>query len=124
RTVTVSVAAGPPLMALDTPSPLQLVSRSFLIAGWAFDPAAASGSGVDAIHVWAFPAAGGRALFLGTGTRRGSRPGLAPAVRAAANTGFAAIATLPPGTWDVAVYAHSAVTGTFNDALSVRVVVQ
>jgi hypothetical protein len=52
-------------VAIDLPRPGTTVDRPFVIAGWAADAAARSGTGVDAIHIWAYPALGGAPLFLG-----------------------------------------------------------
>lgn len=55
------------VMALDFPSTdllLQPGQTTIFVAGWAFDRAAASGTGVDTIHVWAFPVGPGDPLFL------------------------------------------------------------
>ena len=49
----------PAVMAVGLPSDNVHVTGPFLIAGWAIDADAPSGSGVDAIHAWAWPAAGG-----------------------------------------------------------------
>src|SRR6185436_13566116 len=78
RTVTVTVT-GTPRMSIDTPGNNQSLGPSFLIAGWATDLAAASGSGVDAVQVWAYPnpGSGTPARFLGSATLGGSRPDVA-----------------------------------------------
>ena len=43
------------------------------VRGWAVDGSATSGTGVDAVHVWAYPAAG-NPVFLGAATYGLSRP--------------------------------------------------
>src|SRR4029078_7924495 len=52
--VVVTLSATP-LMSIDTPGSNQTVGSSFLVAGWATDLAATSGSGVDAIHIYRDP---------------------------------------------------------------------
>ena len=64
---TFTVAAGP-MVAIDTPSPGVTIAQPFSIGGWALDLRATSGTGVDAIHVYAYPAAGGPPVFVGFGT--------------------------------------------------------
>jgi hypothetical protein len=125
RTTTVTVAGRPPLMSIDVPGNQQSSSRTFAVAGWAFDPNSASGSGVDAIHVWAYPVGGGNPLFVGAGTLGYARPDVAAVFGPVGTTsGYGLIGTLPAGTWDLAVYAHSTATDTFNNWQVVRIVVK
>src|SRR5205814_839504 len=74
RTVDVTVAG--PLMALDAPASGATRSGPFIVAGWALDLSAASGPGVDAIHIWAFPVGGGSPIFAGAGGVGTPRPDL------------------------------------------------
>ena len=113
-------------MWVDMPTAGQTVGSAFVIAGWAFDPNAA-GSGVDAIHVWAYPNPGSGAapMFLGTAALGYSRPDVAAAFGPmGASSGFGMVGALPAGTYDLVVFAHSAATGTFNQAQAVRLIVQ
>lgn len=41
-------------MHVDTPLDGSIVSGALTVAGWALDPDATRGSGIDTIHVWAF----------------------------------------------------------------------
>ncbi|HEX6462945.1 MAG TPA: hypothetical protein VFZ98_00775, partial [Vicinamibacterales bacterium] len=116
-----------PRMWVDTLTAGQTVGTSFAVAGWAFDPNAGSGCGVDAIHVWAFPnpGSGTPPIFLGTATLGYSRPDVAAAFGpAGASSGYGMLASLPGGIYDVVIFAHSSATGTFNQAQSVRITVQ
>jgi hypothetical protein len=127
RTVTVTIGGAVPRMSIDVPGNLQTAGTTFTVAGWAFDPNAGSGSGVDAIHVWAFPSPGSGAAprFVGTGTVGFSRPDVAAAFGAAGeSSGYGLSANLPAGVYDLVVYAHSAATGTFNNAQVVRITVR
>ncbi len=116
------------LMVLDTPVLGSEVVPPFVVAGWAIDLAAWSGTGVDAVHVWAYPTPGSGAtpLFLGVADPGGVRP----AVGASYGDRFApsgyelTVFGLAPGVYDVVAYAHSTVTGTFNNAHVVRVTVK
>jgi len=43
-----------------------------VIAGWAFDATAATGTGIATLHVWAFPASGAAPQFVGVAAYGGS----------------------------------------------------
>jgi subtilisin len=123
--VTVQVTANP-RMHVDVPAPGATVSRPFLVAGWALDLAAASGTGVDTLHVWAHPVGGGAPVFLGAVSYGGSRPDVGSLFGSQfTNSGFGLIggAGLAPGAYDLVVYLHSTVAGAFVDARVVRVTV-
>ncbi|HET7092412.1 MAG TPA: hypothetical protein VFI22_03015, partial [Thermomicrobiales bacterium] len=55
---------GGPAMAIDTPTSNGVCQQPCALSGWALDSAAGSGTGVDAVHVYAVPA-GGAAMFVG-----------------------------------------------------------
>jgi hypothetical protein len=126
RSVQIVVQAST-LLVVDTPPNSATVDRTFLLAGWAFDPSAPVGPGVDTIHTWAFPAAGGAPVFLGVPAYGASRPDVGAFF---GNTRFTrtgynlAVSSLPPGTYDLIVFAHSAVTNAFDAAQVVRVTVR
>src|SRR5207253_730013 len=46
-----ATAVSDPWLWLDEPADNVAVNGPFRVAGWAFDPAAAGGTGVDAVHV-------------------------------------------------------------------------
>jgi hypothetical protein len=54
-----------PRLAIDTPAPGATPGQPFMIAGWALDLGAATGTGIDTVHVYAFLAGGGAPVFLG-----------------------------------------------------------
>jgi FG-GAP repeat len=120
------VATNVPLnrMAVNPPAPGAAISGPFAVAGWAFEENA-SDAGIDAIHVWAFPIAGGPAQFLGVATIGIERPDVAALFGPKyLHSGFSMVApALPAGTYDVLVFAHSSVSGTFNMLRIVRIVV-
>ena len=124
RFVDVQVASGM-FVAIDLPRAGTTVARPFVVAGWAADAAARTGTGVDAIHVWAYPALGGPPVFLGVASYGGARPDVGALLGSQFTpSGYGlTVTSLPPGTWDVAVFAHSTVTGTFAPARVVRVVI-
>ncbi len=64
-------------VAIDEPQSQQDVGQPFLLAGWAADLDAATGTGIDTLHVWAYPSTGGAPVFLGTPTLGGVRPDVA-----------------------------------------------
>ncbi len=67
-------------MAVDTPVPGASVPSSFVVAGWALDGAATTGSGIDAVHVWAYPSSGAAPIFVGAATLGHARPDVAAAL--------------------------------------------
>ena len=115
-TVTVTAA---PAMSLDAPAQVGSVGSSFYAAGWAIDRAAASGTGVDAVHVWAYPNPGSdqSPVFLGVASYGGARTDVGAVVRRAIHElgFFLTDRESSPGTYRIAAFAHSTVTGTFND---------
>ena len=125
---TTVTARNAPRMSIDGPGSGAVVAASgFTVSGWAVDLAAASGPGVDAVHVYAFPAGSSTARFVGVATYNVSRPDVGSAF---GNAQFTAsgynlrVTNLPAGTWDLAVYAHSAVSGAFDNAATVRMTVR
>jgi hypothetical protein len=79
------------------------------VSGTAFDPQAAIGSGVEAVHIWARHN-DGRLVFLGEATLSGIT--------------FSLTAPLPTGTWDVTAYAWNRRTMRFEDARTGSVAVR
>lgn len=123
--VTVTAPPSHPMMWVDAPAQNQTLSQNVFVGGWAVDTAAPSGPGVDAIHVWAYPAGGTSPVFVGASSVGVSRPDigawLGPQFSPA---GFNVTGTLAPGTYTLVVFAHSAVTGTFNNAQTIAVTVR
>jgi len=101
-------------------------ARPFLVSGWAVDFGASPGTGVDAVHVWAFPVGGGSATFVGAASYGAARPDIAAIFGPTfANSGFSlTVSALAPGTYDLAAYMRSTVTGTATLSRIVRVTVQ
>ncbi len=120
RTVPVtltSTSTSAPAMSLDAPGNGSVLS-SLYVAGWAIDLAAPNGTGVDAIHVWAYPnpGSGQSPVFVGAASYGGARAdvGLVFGSRFANSGFFLAISGVPAGTYRIAAFAHSTFTGTFN----------
>ena len=125
RSVDITVNSST-LMSIDIPAQGSSLPQPFHLGGWAVDVAAPSGTGIDTIHVWAFPASGGAPTFAGVPALGGVRPD----VGAFFGSQFTAsgynmlVSGLAPGTYDVVVYAHSSVTNAFAAAQVVRVTVR
>jgi hypothetical protein len=123
--VPVRVIVGPSVrMAIDAPSNGTDVSLPFLIGGWALDLAAGDGSGIDTVHIWAYPAGRGDPIFLGVADH-GQRPDVGLTYgKQFSTSGYNLIVNdLPAGNYDVVVYPHSAATDRFDGAQGVRIVV-
>jgi hypothetical protein len=120
-----SVAPGP-MLVIDRPSPGATMTQPFAISGWTADLRATSGTGVDAVHVWAYPSSGASPLFAGAATLNGSRPDVGSIFGSHfTNSGYSLSVTgLPPGGYTLVVWIHSTVTGTFVLNRTVPVVVQ
>jgi hypothetical protein len=120
--ITVIPPASIPRMFVDTPAQHQTITQNVSVAGWAVDLAAYSGAGVEVVHVWAYPIAGGGPVFLGAGAVGHSRPDISAHFGAQfGGAGFHIAGTLPPGEYNLVVHALSSLTRTFNQAALVRV---
>ena len=99
-----------PHVVIGAPTAQQAVAQPFLLAGWAADLDARAGTGIGPLHVWAYPLPGGAAQFLGQATRGGARPDVAAVYGSQfRDSGYGLVVrTLPPGNYDVAVFAWSA----------------
>jgi subtilisin family serine protease len=126
RVVDITIPASSPAMVVDSPRTNSTVGSAFVVAGWAIDRSAPSGTGVDAVHVWAFPVAGGDPIFAGAASCGVARTDVGQLMGHQFDaSGYSLyVSTLPPGSYDLVVFARSTVTGTFNQAIVVRVTVQ
>jgi hypothetical protein len=115
-----------PQIVIDTPTSQQDVGQPFVLAGWAADLTASSGTGIAAVHAWAYPLAGGPPVFLGATAYGGRRPDVA-AVHGdqfeASGFGLP-VQGLVPGHYDVAAFAWSIERADFVPARTVRVTVR
>lgn len=123
---TVRVVVSMPLLYIDTPVQNATVSGAAIaVGGWAVDLASQGSAGVDAVHVWAYPTTGGAPQFFAVAWTGGVRLDIGSIFGAPfALSGFNAVGTLPPGDWDLVVYAHSSFANAFNNVKVVRVHVQ
>jgi hypothetical protein len=117
-------------VVIDTPSRLGTAQvtagEPFLLAGWAADLDAWTGTGVSAVHVWAYPARGGSPRWIGRADYGGNRPDVAALLgnRFTASGYGLWVNGLEPGEYDLAVFAWSDVEGRFAPAAVVRVAVR
>jgi hypothetical protein len=125
RAITVR-PPGLPAMNVDTPAEGATATQPFILAGWAVDLDAASGPGVDVLHVWAIDPTTGNGTFVGATTTGGQRDDVGAAFGSQfATAGFnLSVFGLAPGTYQLIVYAHSTVTDTFSQARVVAVTIQ
>jgi bacillolysin len=115
-----------PRMAIETPALGSTIPQPFVLSGWAIDESAASGTGVDAVHVWAFPSGGGAPSMVGAANYGTPRPDIASQFGAQfVNAGWNLVVRgLAPGFYTLQAHGHSTLNGTFNQFQSVAVVVQ
>ena len=101
---------------VDVPAQAASVNPPFVVGGWALDTTSLSGTNIDAVTVWAAPAAGAP-IFLGAATINGHRPDVAAAFGAPfQGSGFGLMVTEPlrPGSYTLQVFGRRASTGTFD----------
>ena len=110
---TFVVAAGP-MVAIDTPANGATVAQPFTLGGWAVDLRATTGTGVDLIHVYAYPAGGAPPIFAGAAVRA-ARPDIASIFGSQfLNSGYnLRVSGLAPGTYTFVVWVHSSVTNAW-----------
>jgi hypothetical protein len=125
RVIAINVVQGP-LLAIDQPAPGSTHEQPFTISGWSIDTAAGSGTGVDTIHVWAFPSSGQSPIFAGMAQYGLSRADIGSIYGSRfTNSGYQlSIRGLPPGQYQLSVYSRSTATGTFNAVKQVNATVR
>jgi hypothetical protein len=114
-------------LQIDAPAPGALVQCPFMVGGWALDPKAAIGTGIDGVQVWAYPVPRvGVPAFLGEASYGGARPDVGAAFgEQLRDSGFGLIVqSLTPGTYDLMVFARMTSTGDFAPPTVVRVTVR
>ena len=120
-----------PQVVIDTPSaagadPSRTFGQPFVVAGWAADLDDDMATGIDTIHVWAYPVTGAAPTFVGVAALGGARPDVAAVYGDRfRKSGYGiTVAGLAPGDYDVAVFAWSAIKQGFIPAKTVRVTVR
>ena len=117
-------------MWVDLPKQGATSRAPFIVAGWALDSTAAGGSGVDLVHVWAYPYIGaelGSPRFLGAAKLGISRPDVAALFGSTFETsGFGLVVprTVPAGPYLIVVYARQGSTQMFAAAATVSITVE
>jgi hypothetical protein len=125
--VVVVTPAPDPEMTIEGPQNGASVSQPFAITGWAIDHGASMGTGVNAVHVWALRADAAQApIFVGQAQYGDARPQVGAMFGSRfTNSGYSIVSsTLPAGIYDVYVFVHSTVSGTFNAVQAVHLIVQ
>jgi hypothetical protein len=116
-----------PQVLIDAPAANAIVTQPFMLGGWAADRDAAWGTGIETLHVWAYPVGrSGPPIFAGATAYGGPRPDVAALLgERFRHSGYGMIVeALPPGTYDLAVFAWSTSAGDFLPAKLVRVTVR
>jgi hypothetical protein len=115
------------MLSIGVPTTGATVSSTFLIGGWALDLRPGSGTGVDAVHVWAYrnPGSGTPPVFWGAAQLGVARPDIGAAFGARfTNSGFnLVVGPVTPGTYDLVVFARSSATLAFEIFRIARVTV-
>ncbi|HET7219362.1 MAG TPA: fibronectin type III domain-containing protein [Vicinamibacterales bacterium] len=116
------------LITIDAPANFATVGSSFSLSGWALDRRATSNSGVDTLHIYAYPnpGSGVQPIWIGAVTPNRSRPDVAAVYGSRyAMSGFSVpVSGLAPGVYDIVIFAHSSVTNSFDNGRLVRITVQ
>jgi hypothetical protein len=95
-------------IVIDTPG-TGAVALPAMVAGWAVDASADGTTGIDAVHVWAYPAGGAAPIFAGVADYGLARPDVAAAFARPEFTrsGYSlTLRDLSPGAYMLAVFAH------------------
>ena len=119
--VTSQATGADPVVTVDAPHVFATVGPTLLVTGWTVDAGASSGTGVDVVHVWAYPYAGGvlgTPVFLGAASLGFGRSDVAAIFGAQfAPSGYTLQSSaLAPRTYRLLVFAHSTVSGLFNSS--------
>jgi hypothetical protein len=115
RSVTVVSA---PEHVLETPTLNQAVAQPFTVSGYAIDAAGPTGTGVDAVHVWAYHnvGSGSAAYMIDASIYGDARPDVAAARGARyLHSGYhLSVSSQPPGWYLFVVSSHSPATGVWT----------
>jgi hypothetical protein len=113
-------------MARDQPANNSIVLPGFTVSGWAIDRGSGGGTGIAAVHVYAYPASGAPPIFLGSATLGDLRPDVAAIFGPAFQSSGFHLTTpaIAPGGYRIVAFALSTVSGTFAIARVADVTVQ
>jgi hypothetical protein len=95
--------------------PIVASAQPFTVSGWALDQSAALGTGIDLIHVYAYPQSGKPPLFVGVGRYGVHRYEPAKTFgRQFENSGWTAtVDKLPGGSYTLVVFGRDLLAGRF-----------
>ena len=104
------------LVRLEAPVNGARLREPFLVGGWALDPDAGAGAGIDQLQVWAIPFAGGLPIFVGTPGTGVARPDVAAIYGSPGQTaGFGLIASrIAPGRYYLVAFGRVIASGNFG----------
>lgn len=104
------------LLRLEMPASGSRVREPFVVSGWAIDPGASAGSGIDQLQVWAVPVAGGSPIFAGAPVAGLPRPDVANLYGPQfGSAGFGLVAAhIPPGRYYLVAFGRVIATGNFG----------
>jgi photosystem II stability/assembly factor-like uncharacterized protein len=113
------------LIAIDAPVGGTTTYRGARLSGWTLNRFATSGTGIDAVHVWAFPASGQAPVFAGVGTLGIPRLDVGALYGSQFNNaGYEVVLPpLTPGDYLFAAWPLNSFTGTFDPPATVRATV-
>ena len=101
-------------------------ANNAVVAGWAADLDSTDGTGIQMLHVWAYPRGGGAPIFVADAAYGGSRPDVAEVFgERFRDSGFGLrVQGLPPGAYDLAIFAWSSSRHAWLPAKVVSIVVR
>ena len=124
--VSTVVVPSQPRLTIDAPAAGSVLPSDLLISGWAVDTASTAGTGIDAIHIYAYPNPGSGRGVLGVGSYGGSRPDVGAFLGNSrySSSGYTLpVVGLAPGAWQLTVYARSTVANAFTIVRSTAITV-
>jgi hypothetical protein len=115
------------LTTIDVPAVGQTTRPGASVSGWALNRDATSGTGIDAVHVWAYPNPGsGQApAYIGVASYGVFRPDVGAAFGSSFNNaGFTiTIPSLTPGEYLFVAFPHNVASNAFDPPATRRVTV-
>jgi hypothetical protein len=116
---------GPQLVVDIAPGPREDATDG-IVAGWAADLDSTDGTGVQMIHAWAYPRGGGAPIFVADAAYGGARPDVAEVFgERFRDSGYGLrVSSLPPGTYDLALFAWSTARHAWLPAKLVTIKIQ
>lgn len=112
-------------LAVESPGNGATLEVPFTVTGWAIDTAAATGTGVDRVDIYAVPSGGGSRWLLGTATYGQARPAVGSTYGSQfTNSGFTLeVTSAPAGSFRIVAEARSTTVNHIWDRASAAPVV-